>query len=181
MLSLVQDTVISARVLSRAGRTAPPAPKGLRCCAWGRGLLCAAALSAPCCPALQDERDPLSRVCGVVVVPPRNPAPCPGPSPPPLPPRGGTDSHGDPAPLSAFPAGQPQHWRPSARRERRRRKPSRRRSGAWRLSWKPCPRRPTTPRASWSSSARSCSGRSGELAVGAVVPSGPDPGAPPPA
>lgn len=86
LLSLVQDTVVSARVLSRAGRAAPPAPKGLRCCAWGRGLLCAAALSAPRCPALQDERDPLSAVCGVVVVPPRNPAPCPGPSPPPLPP-----------------------------------------------------------------------------------------------
>lgn len=66
LLSLVQDTVVSARVLSRAGRTAPPAPKGLRCCAWGHGLLCAAAPSAPCCPALQDERDPLSGACGVV-------------------------------------------------------------------------------------------------------------------
>ena len=90
LLSLVQDTVVSARVLSRAGRTAPPAPKGPRCCAWGRGLLCAAALSAPCRPALQDERDPLSGVCGVVVVPPpRNAAPFPGPSPPPFPPRVG--------------------------------------------------------------------------------------------
>ncbi|KAK2508222.1 hypothetical protein MC885_013570 [Smutsia gigantea] len=37
-------------------------------------------------------------------------------------------------------------------------------------------RRPTMPRASWSSSARSCSGRSGESAMGSVVtPAGPAP------
>ncbi|KAM9058066.1 CAP-Gly domain-containing linker protein 2 isoform 4-T5 [Megaptera novaeangliae] len=54
-----------------------------------------------------------------------------------------------------------QHWRASAGRERRRWTPSRRRSGAWRWSWRPCPGRPMMPRASWSSSARSCSGRSG--------------------
>lgn len=141
-----------------SGRVAcfPPTPKGLCCCAWDCGLLCVVVPLAPCCLALQDQRDPLSGVCHHG--PPRKPAPCWRQ----IPRESLTLS------LLSLPA-DPQHWRQSASRERRRWTPSRRRSGAWRQNWKPCRERPMTPQASWSSSARSCSGRSGESAAGGVV------------